>query len=97
MQVGEKLVRVGASASNIMNGDAPPELVRQLLEARLGAELHHPSPHSISESEVDRDWNLLQRAMSERDSSLTSRSASLDANAIHGNRDSTGVSRTPLP
>jgi len=97
MQVGEKLVRVGASASNIMNGDAPPELVRQLLEARLGSELRHPSPHSIAESEVDRDWNLLQRAVSERDSSVTSRSMSLDANAIHGNRESTGASRTPVP
>ena len=97
MQVGEKLVRVGASASNIMNGDAPPELVRQLLEARLGSELRHPSPHSISESEVDRDWNLLQTAVSERDSSLTSRSTSLDANATHGNRESTGASRTPVP
>jgi hypothetical protein len=97
MQIGEKFVRVGVSASNIMNGDAPPELVRQLLEARLGSELRHPSPPTISESEVDRDWNLLQRAVSERDSSLTSRSTSLDANAIHGNRESTGVSRTPLP
>src|ERR1700756_3678483 len=91
MQVGEKLVRVGASASNIMNGDAPPELVRQLLEARLGSELRHPSTHSIAESEVDRDWNLLQRAVSEGDSSLTSRSTSPDPNATHGNRESTGV------
>jgi hypothetical protein len=97
MQIGEKFVRVGASASNIMNGNAPPELLRQLLEARLGSELRHPSPHSISESEVDRDWNLLQRAVSERDPSLTSRSTSLDANTIHGNQESTGVSRTPLP
>jgi hypothetical protein len=84
IQVGEKFIRVGASASNVMNGNAPPELVRQLLEARLGSELRHPSPHSISESEVDRDWNLLQRAVSESDSHLTARSASLDA--IRGNR-----------
>ncbi|HKV78235.1 MAG TPA: hypothetical protein VJP02_08860 [Candidatus Sulfotelmatobacter sp.] len=97
MQVGEKFVRVGASASNIMNGDAPPELVRQLLAARLGSELRHPSPHSIAESEVDRDWNLLQRTASERDSSFTSRSTSQDANPVHGNRESTGISRTPLP
>jgi hypothetical protein len=86
MQIGEKFVRVGASASNIMNSNAPPELVRQLLEARLGSELRHPSPHSIAESEVDRDWNLLQTAASERGSSLTSHSTNLNANAIHGNR-----------
>jgi len=84
MQVGERFVRVGVSASNIMHGNAPPELVRQLLEARLGSELHRPSPHSISESEVDRDWSLLQRAVSESDSRLASRSASLDA--IQGNQ-----------
>jgi hypothetical protein len=84
MQVGETFIRVGASASNVMNGNAPPELVRQLLEARLGSELRHPWPHSISESEVDRDWNLLQRAVSESDSHLASRSANLDA--IRGNR-----------
>jgi hypothetical protein len=85
MQVGEKLVRVGASASNIMSGNAPPELVRQLLEARLGSELRHPSTHSISESEVERDWSLLQRAVAEHDSRVASRSANLDA--IHGNRE----------
>ena len=48
MQVGEKLVRVGVSASNIMSGNAPPDLVRQLLEARLGSELRHPSTCSCS-------------------------------------------------
>jgi hypothetical protein len=85
MQVGENVIRVGASASNVMNGNAPPELVRQLLEARLGSELRHPSPHSISESEVERDWSLLQRAASQSDSRLTSRSANLEA--IHGNRE----------
>ena len=84
MRVGERFVRVGASASNIMNGNAPPELVRQLLAARLGAELRHPS-HGISESEVERDWNLLQRAVSEYDSRLASSSASLER--THGNRE----------
>jgi hypothetical protein len=85
MQVGERFVRVGASASNVMNGNAPPELVRQLLEARLGSELRHPSTHSISESEVERDWSLLQRAAAERDSRVASRSLNLDA--LHGNRE----------
>lgn len=84
MQVGDNYVRVGVSAGNIMTGNTPPELVRQLLEARLGSELHHPLPHSISESQVERDWTLLQKAASESDSSLTARSAS--SAEFHGNQ-----------
>jgi hypothetical protein len=76
IQVGDKFVQVGVSASNIMNGNSPPELVRQLLEARLGSELRHPLPRSIAESEVERDWNLLQKAAYDSDFRLTARSAS---------------------
>ena len=75
MQVGDKPVRMGVSAGNIMNGNAPPELVRQLLEARLGLELRHPVSHSLSESEVERDWTLLHKAASEGESPLTARTA----------------------
>jgi len=81
MQVGDKSVRVGVAAGNIMNGNASPELVRQLLEARLQSELQHPLPHGISESEVERDWTLLQQAATRRDSRLTARSAA--ATEIH--------------
>jgi hypothetical protein len=76
LQVGEKFVRVGVSASNIMNDNAPLELVRQLLEARLEAELRHALPRSIAEIEVQRDWTLLQQAAYESDSRLTARWAS---------------------
>ena len=76
MQVGEKFVRVGVSAGNILNGDSPPQLVRQLLEARLRAELRHPLPRSIAEIEVERDWTLLQKAAYESDSPLTAHAAS---------------------
>ena len=74
IRVGEKVVQVGVSASNILNNNPPPELVRQLLEARLGSELRHPVPHSISEADVERDWSLLQKA-AENESRLTARSA----------------------
>jgi hypothetical protein len=76
IRVGEKSVRVGVSASNIMDGNSPPELARQLLEARLESEFRRPSPHSISESQVERDWNLLNQAASQSDARLTARSAS---------------------
>jgi hypothetical protein len=32
------------------------------------------SPRGISETAIDRDWNLLQQTMEENDSSLASRS-----------------------
>ena len=37
--MGASLVQIGAAADNILNGNAPPQLVRQLLEARLQSEL----------------------------------------------------------
>ena len=76
IQAGEKSVQLGISASNIMDGNSPSELVRQLLEARLESEFRRPSPHSISESQVERDWDLLNQAASRKDSRLTARSAS---------------------
>jgi len=76
IRLGERSVRVGVSASNIMDGNSPPELARQLLEARLESEFRRPSPHGISESQVERDWNLLNQAASQSDARLTARSAS---------------------
>jgi hypothetical protein len=53
-------VEIGASPKNLLSGNPPPQLVRQLLEARLDSELRKRSPHGISETGVDRDWKLLQ-------------------------------------
>jgi hypothetical protein len=75
IQAGVKSVRVGVSASNVMDGNSPPELARQLLEARLESVFRRPSPHSISESQVERDWSLLNQAVSQSESRLTARSA----------------------
>ncbi len=85
MQVGDSLVRIGASAGNVLNGEAPPQLVRQLIEARLQAELRRKSPLGLSETEVARDWKLLRQTMPESDSRLTARSAPRFEN-IRGNR-----------
>ena len=63
VQVGDSVVQVGVAADNVLNGNAPPQLVRQLLEARLQSELRSRSSQGISETEVDRDWKLLQRTM----------------------------------
>ncbi|MFZ3341858.1 MAG: hypothetical protein WA213_13310 [Terriglobales bacterium] len=63
---GEQPVRVGVSAGNLLDGTAPPQLVRQIIAARLQAELRHAPPHGISQAELSRDWNLLQQTMTER-------------------------------
>lgn len=85
MQVGENSVKIGASADNVLNGSAPPQFVRQLLEARLESELRHGAQHGVSESEIERDWNLLQQTMQQNDSRLTARTGQRPE-SIQGNR-----------
>ena len=66
LQVGEETVSVGATAANVLNSSAPSKLAQALLLARLQAELHQKAAHRLSESEVARDWDLLQAAMSKQ-------------------------------
>jgi hypothetical protein len=73
LQSGERVVQIGVSADNILSGNAPPQLVRQLLEARLQAELRNKAAQNISETEVARDWELLQKTVAESDSHATNR------------------------
>jgi hypothetical protein len=61
--LGEEIVSVGVSRSNILASDAPQPFTEELLEARLHSELRRGSPPKASESDVTRDWNLLQKAM----------------------------------
>jgi hypothetical protein len=85
MQVGDNLVRIGASAGNVLTGSAPPQLVRQLLEARLQSELRRKSPLGLSESELARDWKLLQQTMGVSDPRLSARAVPRNE-SMHGNR-----------
>lgn len=85
IQVGDDVVRVGASADNVLSGSAPPQLVRQLLEARLQSELRDKSPKGATESEVARDWNLLQQTMTDSNPRSLTRVAQRSENA-RGNR-----------
>lgn len=82
LRVGEHWVRVGDSAGNILDGNAPPQLVRQLLEARLHSELSGRSAHSITEMEVARDWKFLQQTLNDSVASLSPSSTP----ALSGNR-----------
>lgn len=72
MQFEGEPVELGIAAGNVLDGNAPPELLRQLMEARLQLELHR-SPRSISEAEIDRDWDLLRRTMGGSETSQTAR------------------------
>ncbi|MFZ0298535.1 MAG: hypothetical protein WAM13_09335 [Candidatus Sulfotelmatobacter sp.] len=65
--VGEQVVSVGVSESNILGSDAPQPIMQKLLEARLHAELRKGSPPKASQSDITRDWNLLQKAMNGSD------------------------------
>lgn len=85
VQVDGEIVQIGASPDNILSGNAPPQLVRELLEARLASELRKRPARSISEMEVDRDWKLLQQTMNENDYSLASWSAP-HAENVRGDR-----------
>ncbi len=73
IQVGEEVVTVGVSGSNIFADDAPKQFTEQLLEARLHAELRRGSPPRVSESDVTRDWEMLQRAMYGADAPVAAR------------------------
>ena len=86
MQVDGSPVLVGATAENISASGAPPQLVRQLLEARLQSELTRGSVHGITESEVERDWKLLQQTVSQSDDHLTARSGQRPESTFRGNR-----------
>jgi hypothetical protein len=79
MQLGEQQVSIGASAANVFNGTAPPELVQQIIEARLQSELRHAPPKGLSQQAITRDWSLLQQTIAQ--SRLEQ--ASLKASALY--------------
>ena len=84
VQVGESRVQIGVAADNVLNGSAPPEMERQLLEARLQSELRSGSQKGLSETEVERDWDLLQKTMTASDSPVAIRLAPR-SESIRGN------------
>jgi hypothetical protein len=73
MQLDGRVVRIGVSADNVLNDGAPPQLTRELLEARLQSELRRKSPPEISASEISRDWKLLQQVLNNSELSLAAR------------------------
>jgi hypothetical protein len=75
VDTGDGVVSVGIAAGNIFAKDSSEQFAQQILEARLQAELRHGNPPKVSESDVEHDWNLLQKAMKTADNEVAIGSA----------------------
>ena len=73
VRAGDEFVQVGVTVGTVLDGSAPPQLVRELLEARLQSELRRTSASLVTESEITRDWKLLQQTMGDADARTPSR------------------------
>jgi len=84
IQVDGRVVRMGISAENVLEGDTPPRLMRELIEARLQSELRGRSTHAVTATQITRDWSLLEQTVSATQP-LTAHSA-IASDSLHGNR-----------
>ncbi len=82
--LGDGLVRIGVTPDNFLSGTAPAQIEQQMLAARLRVELEKSKPR-ISELEVARDWELLQKTTAESDSTTLIRQAPR-VETVRGNR-----------
>jgi hypothetical protein len=73
-QRGDEVVSVGVSGGNILENDGEDRVTQELIEARLNAELRHGSSPKVSESDVARDWDLLQKSRAGLDAEASMRS-----------------------
>jgi hypothetical protein len=77
MLVGEEVVSVGVAGGNIFAKGSSGQFAQQLLEVRLREELRRGNPPKVSESDVEQDWKLLQRARNGSEEPVGARSAKL--------------------
>jgi hypothetical protein len=66
---GDEVVEVGISRGNVLNGDAPPSIVQDLLVARMREQLRSGHAPKTSDLEVRQDWKLLAAAFENRTAS----------------------------
>jgi hypothetical protein len=65
--IAPRVVNAGVSTKSVLTIDAPPQLIQALLAARLQSELQRSSPGKVSDRQIGRDLQLLQRAMEQDD------------------------------
>jgi hypothetical protein len=81
MRVGDEAVTVGLAQSNIFATQSSGWLAQQILEARLREELRRGNPPKVSESDVEHDWNLLEKARNVPDNTSENEVATRSARA----------------
>jgi hypothetical protein len=69
---GDEVVSLGVAGGNILEGniadnDPANRFTQEFLEARLYAELQRGSTPKVSESDIARDWDLLQKSRNRLD------------------------------
>lgn len=71
-RVDGQLVQLGLCRDNMLRLSAPPELVEDLVLARLQQELKPGNPARTSVLQINTDWELLEAARQAREASLMS-------------------------
>jgi hypothetical protein len=74
MSIGGEAVNVGVAPGNLFARESSGRFVQQILEARLREELRRGNPPKVSESDVEHDWTLLQKALQVPDDEVATRS-----------------------
>jgi hypothetical protein len=87
---GAELVNVGISESNLLANAAARSIAKELLEARLRAELKRGTP-KVSESDVTHDWDLLQKTLNHTDNEVAAQSHTAPSSQSHV--DTTAIGR----
>ncbi len=70
---GDAFVEVGITRENVLSSDAPPEVMQELLVARLWEQLRGGRSAKTSEPELKQDWKLLEAAFSENSNDTAGR------------------------
>jgi hypothetical protein len=65
MRSGDGVIEAGITRGDILSGDAPPEIMQELLVVRLREQLRGGRAAKTSEPELQKDWKLLEAAFSE--------------------------------
>lgn len=63
VQVEDETANVGLAEGNILTTNSPNQFAHEVLKARLREELRHGNRPRISESDIERDWALLQKTL----------------------------------
>jgi hypothetical protein len=82
---GDTFAEVGITRENVLTSDAPPEVMQELLVARLREQLRGGRSAKTSEPELRLDWKLMQAAFSENSNeTVAHRKAATDRETLEG-------------